>query len=366
MIHSTKNDGSITRPDYVPQADYETAFKGLAKFNRDEEESRSRLSEQIRELDKKMEGSLIKLVGKERYDKWNAYKAALKEESQKWPVEKTPSGKYSIGSRMKDFFKANEMPVERMRELVVGRQETYDKIMKEYYGPMGEKKNEKEVDLGNVVPKSNACTPQQDRYPWHWRQHGHHAQLNGYRLTENHQINGQTGLITSELNANITVGDDSDKAFSTNHCQHGTWVHSGQGGILKAFILVESLQDKHEIHAFDEEWQWSWMNSHTQSDIMFHVIHPHVTGYARTKMSDFRLSLNDEGHYHHYNRSFLDYGSHHWAILSSRGPVPANEWVYVRFGSALTLDVHSNDYKVNANLKAAWNIKTIYILCTGS
>ena len=365
MIHTTTKDGSITRPDYVPQADYETALKGLAKFNRDEEESRSRLIEQIRNLNKDLEVSLVQLLGKEKHAKWTAFKAALREESLKWPVEKEPSPKYSIGARMKEFFKANDMPLDRMKELAAKRQATYDKVMKEYFGPMGEKKNEKDVDMGAMAPKSKGCAPEKYNYPWHWRQHGFGAEVNDYQVLQNHQINGQTGLITAELNAKISVGDDHDMAFATNHSQHGTWVHTGQGGILTAYILVESLQDKHEIHAFDEEWQWSSMYCRTKNDIMFHVIHPQVTGYGRAEMSVFRLNLNDSGHYHHYDRSFLDYGSYHWAIINSRGPLPANQWVFVRFGSSLTLEVDSNDYKVNASLKAAWNIKTIFILCNG-
>lgn len=363
MIHSKTDEGGITRPKFVPQADYETALKGLAKFNRDEEERRSKLEEQVNALNKKMEASLVDLLGKARYEKWMSYKAALREESKKWAIEKEASEKYSIGARMKEFYKANEMPVDRMHELAKQRQLTYDKIVKESYGQMGKKKNEKDVDMGSLVPKSNACTPEQYRYPWHWDQHGYSASWNGYRITENHNINGQSGLISAELNAVIQTGDDYDKAYATNHSQHGTWVHSGQGGILTAYILVECLQDKHEIHAFDEEWQWSWMNSHTENDIMFHVLHPHVTGYGRARMSNFRLSLDDSGHYHHYDRSFLDYGSHHWAIINSRGPVPPNTWVFVRFGSSLTMDVQSNDYKVNATLKASWNIKTFFILC---
>ncbi len=363
MIQSTNQKGAITRPDYVPQADYEMALKGLAKFNRDEEDRRVRLREQVRSLNEKLDQSLMNLLGKELYTKWTAFKAELRQESLKWPVEKEPSPKYSIGARVTEFFKANRMPVEKMQALAIDRQKTYDKIMDEFYGPKGELKKEKEVDMGSVVPKSNACRPQQYKYPWHWNQHGYSANWNDYQVLRDHQINGQTGLITSELNAIITHGDNYDEAFATQHAQHGTWVHTGQGGILTAYILVESLQDQHKVLAFDEEWEYSWMNSRTRSDIMFHVIHPNVTGYARTKMSEFRLSLNDSGHSHYYNRSFLDYGSFHWAILNSRGPLPANQWVFVRFGSALTLDVTSNDFKVNSKIKAAWNIKTLFILC---
>lgn len=365
MIHSTKQEGILPRPEFVPEADYKAALEGLAKFNKDEEERQSRLSEQLRVLYSKYNDSLIALLGKEKYGKWMAYKAALLEESLKWPVEEQPSEKYSIGARMREFFKANEMPVDRMRELVINRNLSHDKIMAEFYGPQGEKKAEKELDMAAIVPKSNGCSPEKYNYPWNGWQHGFGSEVNGYQVAEIHDINRLTGLVSSEVNARITQGDDHDYARATNHAQHGTWVHSGQGGYLEAFILAESLVDRHEIHAFDEEWQASWMYSRTRSDIMFHVIHPAVTGYARTNMSEFGLSLNDSGHYHHYDRSFLDYGSFHWAILRSRGPVPPNTWVYVRFGSALSMDVTSDDYKVNATVKAAWNIKTIFILCNG-
>ena len=355
-------DLKLERPDFVPVKDYEIALQGLKMFNKQEAARQDQLKRDLDALWDKVKAKRIALVGQELYDKFMAVQGELRTKFLK--AEGDEKAQYQINNELKAFIERANFPIDKFSQIFLDSAQIFYKIIDASNGPVGETKKELDINVGEAMQKNNGNCFDKYNNPWSALRFGTYARWNGYTHTNEHGGDAATGRLDSKIGGLCRNGDGFDEIVAHNHTLQEGWVHSGNGGILRAFVLYKLNKVHHNFNSIDEEWVFSNAYHRQENHGMFHVIHPHVTGWRRTLLTQLpSQSLRD-----HHDRQFIEHrptspGEYMWGVMDSRNALPANQWVYVRFGHSLNLDGSSENYKINTNMDVSSVIETMFIMC---